>query len=148
MKFLISEAKLAEPFLLALDLDNSLLTPSSMNLMGAENKKIAMLVGKLIIDHFFGENNRVSNANLLKLMHVREEIYDNRRCIPDIIFQYQTQDKFIRPLWKTAELMNQHIPVFFYEFGYESDLGRRGIEKDKNSKGIKGENISDEHKSN
>lgn len=44
----------------------------------------------------------------------------------------------MRPLWKTAELMSQHVPVFFYEFRYESELGRLGFGENRDYKGIKG----------
>nr|AND78201.1 juvenile hormone esterase [Coccinella septempunctata] len=115
--FFLQEAMIAQPLLVLFDLDNSLITPPSMNI---SNKETSTIVGRMIRDHFLGENNRMSTVDIMELMN------------------YLSQDNFLRPLWKTAELMNRYIPLYFYYFKYESDLGRYGLPSGREYPGIRG----------
>lgn len=40
-----------------------------------------------------------------------------------ILLQYTTDEHFLRPLTKTAQLMWKYTPLYFYIFSYDSNYG-------------------------
>ncbi|XP_056632577.1 carboxylic ester hydrolase-like [Diorhabda sublineata] len=41
--------------------------------------------------------------------------------------QYYSDNRFIRPILKFAELLSQHIDLYFYEFSYHGELGQNNV---------------------
>ncbi|XP_045477364.1 cholinesterase 2-like isoform X2 [Harmonia axyridis] len=104
--YFYEEASILQPLLVLLDLDVSLLTPPAMNIT---DRELSTSVGALIRDRYFGQNNRISTSDVLDLI------------------RYFTEDQFMRPICKTAELMSKYIPLYFYHFRFESQFGRNAL---------------------
>ncbi|CAH1102904.1 unnamed protein product [Psylliodes chrysocephalus] len=47
----------------------------------------------------------------------------------DQLLQYTSDDRFVRPIQKTVQLISKYTPIYFYLFSYSSDYGIKTLHK-------------------
>ncbi|XP_076253179.1 juvenile hormone esterase-like [Rhynchophorus ferrugineus] len=101
-KFLAAELESSKLFYILFDISPSLLIRDPVN---AKSPKDRGLAGRRVIEHYFK-----SKSFILGSMSEVTEFF--------------TDDLFVRPITKTAVLMSNFVPVYFYVYDYEGSLGK------------------------
>ncbi|CAG9760122.1 unnamed protein product [Ceutorhynchus assimilis] len=104
-KFLYSLITTLRPILFLYDISPSLLVRTAMNISSIEDKRI---VGTKIKQHYFKSESFVSATDVE-------------------LAEFFSDDLFVRPITKTAQLLARHVPVYFYIYDYEGSRGQAWI---------------------
>ncbi|XP_019754592.2 juvenile hormone esterase [Dendroctonus ponderosae] len=117
-KYLNSLLPSTRPILFLYDVSPSSLARTAMNVKYPRNKSI---VGAKIKQFYFKYNSFIRGT--------------------DAEFaEYFSDDLFVRPITKTAQLMSKYIPVYFYVYDFEGAMGKLWLEfgsaENNNVKGV------------
>ncbi|XP_066142507.1 venom carboxylesterase-6-like isoform X2 [Euwallacea fornicatus] len=117
-KFLNSMLSFARSIFILYDISPRLLVRSAMNVKSFKDQRV---VGMKIKRHYFKFNSFFSGDD--------SEFAD-----------FFSDDLFVRPITKTAQFLSRYVPVYFYVFDYEGEIGEKWVNfastYNKNVKGV------------